>query len=100
MMVSYTSLIAEFAISKKVPFTCPPQREGVKSGALFSYGFSLNDVGIQASRLAHMVLSGTNPGDIPVELADFTLSLNLSTADKIGMTIPSYLLKNSFIVRD
>ncbi len=47
-----------------------------------------------------MVLSGTNPGDIPVELADFTLSLNLSTADKIGMTIPSYLLKNSFIVRD
>ncbi|PLX66230.1 MAG: hypothetical protein C0603_12555 [Denitrovibrio sp.] len=99
MIVSQTALISKFAISKNVPFSCP-QTEGVKLGALFAYGFSVENVGIQAARVVHMILSGTNPGSIPIELADFTLAINLNTADKIGIKVPQYLLKNSFIVRD
>ena len=99
ILVSQTPYIAQYAISKNIPFTCP-QREGVKAGALFSYGFSIEDVGMQAARLVHMVLSGTDPGSIPIELSDFTLSINLKTSEDIGIEIPNYLLKNTFLVRE
>lgn len=99
MMVSHTEKIAQFAILKKVPFSCP-QQEGVEKGALFSYGFSVKNLGRQAARLVHMALTGTDAGEIPVELTEFNLSINVDTAEKIGIEIPDYLLKNSFIVRD
>jgi len=97
MMVSFSDKVAKFAIDRQVPFTCP-HKEGVVSGALFSYGFSVKDLGKQASRLVHMVLTGTSPNEIPIELSDFMLTINLDTAEKIGFSIPDYLLVNSFIV--
>ncbi|ADD67683.1 protein of unknown function DUF534 [Denitrovibrio acetiphilus DSM 12809] len=98
MQVSYAKAIANFAIQRKLPYTCP-QKEGVKAGALFSYGFSLENVGVQASRIVHMILSGTPAVEIPVELSEFTLSINIATAEQIGLTIPDYLSSNAFIIR-
>jgi putative ABC transport system substrate-binding protein len=96
--VANTDKLAKFAVEKKVILSSP-QREGVESGALFSYGFCIEDAGLQAARIVHLVLNGTDPGTIPVELADFILSINLETADRIGAEVPGYLLKNAFIVR-
>lgn len=98
MMVSLSEKIAEFAIEKKIPYTCP-QQEGVYTGALFSYGFSIRDLGTQAARLVHMILSGTKPSEIPVEISDFQITINIGTAEKTGIEIPEYLLSNSFIIR-
>lgn len=98
VIASKTRTIAQYAVAKKVIMSCP-QREGVLEGALYSYGFSIKDIGTQAARIAHMVLSGTKPGDIPVEVSEFRLSLNLDTANKIGLNIPDFLMKNSFIIR-
>lgn len=98
MMASLSKEIADFAISKKIPYSCPHQ-EGVYSGAFFSYGFSINDLGSQAARIVHMILSGTKPSEIPVEISDFRITINLSTAEKIDLEVPEYLLNNAFIIR-
>ncbi|PLX68249.1 MAG: hypothetical protein C0602_08665 [Denitrovibrio sp.] len=98
MMVALNKKIADFAIENKIPYTCP-QQEGVYEGALFSYGFSIRDLGAQAARIVHMVLGGTKPSEIPVEISDFKITINMSTAEKIGIEIPDYLLSNSLIIR-
>lgn len=97
-VVTQTEKIAQFAVFRKVPLSCP-QKEGVMQGALMSYGFGIKDTGRQAARIVHMIFSGTKPGDIPIEITDFGLSINLDTAEKIGLQVPEFFLKNSFIVR-
>jgi len=99
LMVANNSKIAKFALLKRVPYTCP-QKEGVyEDGVLFSFGFSIYDLGFQAARLVSMLIKGIPVSDIPVEFSEFRLSLNLSTAEKIGIKIPEYLMINSLIIR-
>jgi putative ABC transport system substrate-binding protein len=98
MQVNITDEIAKIAIANNAILTCP-HKEGVDVGALFSYGFSIRPLGIQSSRLVHMVLSGTKAETIPVELADFSMTINLKTAKELNLDIPSYLIKGANIVR-
>ncbi len=58
-----------------------------------SYGANLvdayNQMGVQAGR----ILKGANVADLPViRPTKFELTLNLSTAKKLGLTIPSTVL--------
>jgi len=89
--------IAAFAIRKKIPYSCP-HKECVEGGALFSYGFSLEELGEQASRLVYMIYNGTPANEIPVEMSGFTLSINMHTAQVIGLEIPDYLSSSAVIV--
>jgi putative ABC transport system substrate-binding protein len=49
-------------------------------------------MGKQAARLADQIRQGIRPADLPVETAEFFLTINLKTADAIGIDIPNEIL--------
>ena len=68
-------------------------REFPLGGGLISYGANLvdayNQMGVQVGR----ILKGANIADLPVvRPTKFELALNLSTAKKLGLTIPPTVL--------
>jgi putative ABC transport system substrate-binding protein len=88
------SAIAEFvaaAEQRRLPIAAP-SLTSVEAGALFSYGFVHLDVGRQAARLADQIFRGVAAGDLPVEMAENSLSINLVTARKLGLQISDDIL--------
>jgi len=86
--------IAEFvtvAEQRRLPIAAPSLIQ-VEAGALFSYGFVHQDIGRQAARLADQIFKGVAAGDLPVEMAENSLSINLVTARKLGLTISDDIL--------
>lgn len=80
------------ALEHNLPLSVPT-REHVKEGALIAYGFDFFAVGKQAARLADQILRGTKPANLPVETAEFFLTINLQTAEAIGLEIPDEILR-------
>lgn len=57
-------------------------------------------VGKQTARLAHQVIEGVKPADLPVETGEVYMTINLETADAIGLEIPDdVLLQANNIIR-
>jgi putative ABC transport system substrate-binding protein len=82
----------EVATTEGIP-TMYPASLWPSFGALVSYGPDQYTQGRQAARLAHKVLTGTPPRDIPVELPDrIELIVNLATARRLGLKIPQSIL--------
>jgi putative ABC transport system substrate-binding protein len=82
----------EVATSDRIP-TMYPASFWSNVGALASYGPDQYSQGRQAARLAHKVLTGTLPREIPVEFPDrIELSINLKTAKRLGLKIPQPIL--------
>ena len=91
--------IAEFvrvALQRRIPLSTPHQ-PGVEQGALYSYGFSHIAVGRQMARLADQILHGIKPSDLPVEMAELFLSINVATAKSIGLDISDDVLRQAVI---
>jgi putative ABC transport system substrate-binding protein len=62
-------------------------------GALASYGSNQYAQGRQAARLAHKILTGTHPRELPVELPDrIEFVINLKTAKGLGLQVPGSVL--------
>ena len=81
---------AEAGIAHQLPVTSvAPQTE---AGLLMSYGHDYLSMGVQLSRLVDQIFNGTDPGDLPVETPEFFLSINLVTAQAIGLEIPDDIL--------
>ncbi len=51
--------------------------------------------GEQAAVLADKILKGSKPGDLPVATGDFFLSINLKTAEALGINISDGMLKQA-----
>lgn len=82
----------EVATSNRLP-TMYPASFWSKFGALASYGPDQYYQGRQAGRLAHKILTGTPPREIPVELPDrIELIINLKTAKGLGLEVPRLML--------
>lgn len=82
----------EVATSNRLP-TMYPASFWSKFGALVAYGPDQYDQGRQAARLAHRILMGTAPADLPVELPDrIEFVINLKTAKRLGLTVPQPML--------
>jgi putative ABC transport system substrate-binding protein len=64
----------------------------LQAGALITYAANFSAMGNQSARLADQILKGTKPADLPVETAEFFLSINLKTAKAIGLNIPDATL--------
>jgi len=82
----------EVATSNKVP-TMYPASFWTKFGALVSYGPDQYLQGRQVARLAHKILTGTPPRELPVELPDrIEFIINLKTAKRLGLEVPRPIL--------
>lgn len=67
-------------------------------GVTITYGMIPENTGRQASRMASLILSGMSPSDIPSEVADFFLGINLKTAAASGVEIPATVLQQADII--
>jgi len=62
-------------------------------GGLMAYGPNLTDMFKRAATYVGQVLSGANPGELPIERPTrFELVINLKTAKALDLTIPPVLL--------
>ena len=92
MVVDQAQLIIDTARVKRLPtmFFFPGE---VLKGGLASYSVDLNAVGQVSAKHVQRILTGSKPGDLPVEGVDkIFLAINLKTAKQIGLTIPPNVL--------
>ena len=92
LIISQAPLIVDILREKKLPSIFASQ-EAVAKGALAGYGVSYLSAGRLSAKYVQQVLSGANPGELPVEQMDeFHFVINLKTAKSIGLTIPDEFL--------
>jgi putative ABC transport system substrate-binding protein len=94
---SHLKEILDFALRYKLPVSAPSTIQ-VEEGALITYGFIHYEAGKQAAHIAIQVLNGTEAGEIPVEIAETFLAINLDTADAIDLEVPYPLLQQAQIL--
>ena len=97
---SIESMISEFvalSYQRKIPLSAPSLTQ-VRQGALYTYGFVHFEFGKQSARLADQVIKGVSPADIPVELAENYLAVNLIAAQKIGLQFNEQVLRRADII--
>ena len=84
--------IIDFAIQKRLP-SMFQEKGWALAGGLMSYGENLPSMYRRAAYFVDKIFKGAKPDDLPVEQAmKFDLVINLSTARKIGLTIPDSVL--------
>jgi putative ABC transport system substrate-binding protein len=76
----------------------PTGTDLVGDKVLFTYTSSLSQVGKQTAVLVDKVFKGTKPGDLPVETAEMSLSINLKTAQAIGLNVSDDILRQATTV--
>ena len=87
MLLAENRKIAAFALDKRLP-SVYGYREHVLSGGLISYGVDLRWCYHRTARFVDKIFHGTPPGDLPVEFPTILWSsINLNTADALGLTI-------------
>jgi putative ABC transport system substrate-binding protein len=84
--------LAELAVQRRLPTMCS-MREYAQVGGLMSYGPSSPDLFRRAATYVDKILDGARPADLPIEQpTKFELLVNLKTAARLGVSIPSSLL--------
>ncbi|MGA1823134.1 MAG: ABC transporter substrate-binding protein [bacterium] len=97
-IVSHLDDFVNAALTHRLPLSVPNISQ-VKAGALTSFGFIPAEVGKQGARLADQILDkGANPADLPIELAEFHVAINLRTAAAIDLHIPDEILQQTHII--
>jgi len=67
-----------------------------KAGALFSFDCDYNDLGRQAAKITLRILNGERPADVGPSIPTRTkLSLNRLVAERLGIKIPSQMIKEA-----
>lgn len=95
MVMARVKDFAEVSIRKKIILSST-RVELVEKGALLGYGFDGFELGKQVARLADQIFKGKKPGDLPVETAEDYLSINLKTAQAIGLSIDDRFLRLAY----
>ena len=92
---SHVSQIAQSAIKNRLPAVYD-RTDFVEAGGLMSYGVNLADLSRRAAEYVDQILKGAKPGDLTlVQSMKFDLSINLKTADHIGVTIPPEIVQRA-----
>jgi putative ABC transport system substrate-binding protein len=90
---SKTSELSQAAIGRGLPTSTfvPAWDETI----LVTVSFDPLETGRQVARLIHQVQQGVKPGDLPVETVETYLTINLTTAQAIGLDIPDTILRQA-----
>jgi putative ABC transport system substrate-binding protein len=81
-----------------LPTSVPNTMDVKNNHVLTSFGTDQHLCGKQSARLADQIFKGTKPADLPVEMAEFYLAINLKTAETIGLAIPDEILRQADII--
>lgn len=85
-------IIVEHSIKEKLPVV-PTLLSNVRKGCLATYAVDYFALGQQGSAIAHKILKGAKPADLPIEQpAKLNLVINLKTAKAIGLKVPREIL--------
>lgn len=85
-------LIAGLIGAAGIP-TMYPFAEFVEEGGLIAYSYDLVELNKRAANNIDAILRGKNAGEIPYyQAAKFETSINLKTAQSLGLTVPATLL--------
>jgi putative ABC transport system substrate-binding protein len=92
--------IVTLALGARLPTMFNSDRDYVQAGGLMSYSANFPALFRRAADIAHRILRGVKPGDIPVEQpTKFDLVINLTTAKALGLKIPgSFLLRADEVI--
>ena len=92
---SHLAQIAQASIKNQLPSVY--DRTGfVEAGGLMSYGVNLADLSRRAAEYVDQIFKGATPGDLTlVQPTKFDLSINLKTANQIGVIIPPEVLQRA-----
>src|SRR5262252_136618 len=94
LIFNQRSQIADLALKTRLP-TISLFNSFPKVGGLMAYGPHLASMFKRAASYVARILSGANPGELPIERpTKFELVVNLKTAKALGFTLPE-----SFLVR-
>lgn len=86
------------ATTRKLPVSGANISVVKRNDVLTSFGFDQQLSGKQAARLADQILKGANPADLPVEVVEFYLAINLRAAGAIGLAIPDEILRQADVI--
>jgi putative ABC transport system substrate-binding protein len=84
---------AELALAKRLPLIClfPPFAK--LGGGLMAYGPNMDNEFRRCAGYVARILHGAKPSDLPIQRPErFDLSINLKTAEALGLSIPQVLL--------
>ena len=93
---SNTEKLVQAAIEKKLLIGSAAAQSD--KGVTISYGMIAEKTGRQAGRMAGLILQGRKAVDIPAEIADFFVGINLQTAAASGIHIPLDVLQQADII--
>jgi putative tryptophan/tyrosine transport system substrate-binding protein len=89
---SIRARVIEFAREQHLP-SASTYTTYAQDGGLLSLGTDMGPVFPRAAEYVHRILHGARPSELPVERpAKFRLSVNLTTAKALGLTVPPAIL--------
>jgi putative ABC transport system substrate-binding protein len=92
MFSSNLERIAQLALKHRLP-AIYDRSAFIEAGGLLSYGANLAELSRRAAEYVDQIFKGAKPEDLTlVQPTKFDLSINLKTAQQIGVTIPPNLL--------
>ena len=95
LVTGYIDPLIQKAKLEKIPLMAH-EESIVENGALASYGANFRLQGAQAAKLVAKVLQGAHPAEIPIQTPEkLTLTLNLTTAKAIGLTLSHSILERA-----
>ena len=97
LVVTRIDDLVKLCISRKLPLSAPRVAH-VNSGAFVAFGSDDEAMGKQAARLADKIFKGSKPADLPVEVGEYYLGINLKTAQAIGVTVSDEILRQATVI--
>jgi putative ABC transport system substrate-binding protein len=98
LMTTRLTDMVTMASKRNLPVSAANVSNVKSDHVLTSFGMDQYLTGKQAARLADQIFKGTRPADLPVEMAEFYLAINLKTAKTISLTIPDEILRQADII--
>jgi putative ABC transport system substrate-binding protein len=92
-LLGLSSMIAARATMQRLPVFANQNFVSSQAGTLVNYSRAPDEAFRAAARLLKRILNGASPADLPVEKpTKFQLTINLKTAEALGLNIPPAVL--------